>query len=68
MKEFSARLRELRKEAGYSQAQAARLLGLCQQSYARYEINTGEPSLETLVKIAKLFCVSTDHLVGLSEI
>ena len=67
MKVFAKRLKELRKERGYSQKQFADILHIRQQSYARYELETSEPSYEMLVVIAKHFDVSTDFLLGLAE-
>ena len=51
MKIFSSRLKELRIQAGYTQQQIADKLHVRQQSYARYELGTGEPNLDMLVKI-----------------
>lgn len=67
MKIFSARLSELRKGAKLTQRQVAEMLNIKQQSYSRYEYGTGEPNLETLVKLAKFFEVSTDYLLGLVD-
>ena len=67
MKVLSERLRELRLAEGYTQTQISALLNLRQQSYLRYEKNKGEPSLETLVKIAKIFDVSIDYLLGVED-
>ena len=67
MQIFSIRLRELRKEAGLSQKQVAEKLNMRQQSYAQYESNVSEPNLETLAKIARIFQVSTDYLIGLND-
>ena len=64
---FAQRLKELRLENNYSQNKVATNLGIRQQSYVRYENGTGEPSLETLVAIARLYNVSTDYLLGLTE-
>ena len=64
---FSLRLKELRKEKKLSQQQMARYLNIKQQSYARYELNTSEPSFEMLVEIAKFFDISTDYLLGLTD-
>lgn len=64
MKEFSKKLKELRLENGQTQAQVAEKLNIRQQTYARYENNTGEPSLDTLVKISEIFDVSCDFLLG----
>ena len=67
MEIFAIRLRELRKEKRLSQAQMANLLNIKQQSYARYENDTSEPSFEMLVWLAAFFDVSCDYLLGQSE-
>lgn len=67
MKIFATRLKELRLQEGYTQTQLAEMLNIHQQSYIRYEYGTGEPSLETLVKIATIFGVTSDYLLGLSN-
>lgn len=67
MQGFSKRLRDLRKEAHMSQQKVAEILNIRQQSYAQYENDFAEPNLETLAKLAKIFDVSTDYLLGLSD-
>ena len=57
----------MRTGAGYTQQQIAEQLNVKQQSYARYEYGTGEPNLETVAKIAKIFDVTSDYLLGLSD-
>ena len=68
MEIFAKRLKELRTQQKLSQKEMAEKLHIKQQSYSRYELATGEPSLATLREIAIFFNVSTDYLVGLSEI
>lgn len=41
---------------------------ISQPSIARYELNKTEPKASDIVKLAKFFDVSTDYLLGLSEI
>ncbi|MBQ8427419.1 MAG: helix-turn-helix transcriptional regulator [Clostridia bacterium] len=67
MQTFAKRLKEVRKDKNLSQQQMAKMLNIRQQSYARYELDTSEPSYEMLVKIAKFFNVTTDFLLGLTE-
>lgn len=43
-------------------------LNITQPSYIRYENGTSEPSLETLTKIADIFDVSVDYLLGRKDI
>ena len=64
---FAQRLKELRIENNLTQTQVAVKLGIRQQSYARYENGEGEPSLDTLVAIAKQYNVTVDYLLGLTE-
>ena len=68
MEIFAKRLKELRKEHKLTQQQLANALNIQQQSYLRYELNTSEPSYDMLVKIADMFDVSTDFLLGRKEI
>ena len=67
MEIFSKRLKELRIAAGYTQQQMADMLNIRQQSYTRYENNVGEPNLSTVVAISKIFDVSSDYLLGISD-
>lgn len=46
----------------------AEMLGIAQPSYIRYENGSSEPSQETLVKIADIFDISVDYLLGRKEI
>ena len=68
MKIFQERLIEQRKMFGYTQREVAKFLGMTQPSYIRYENGKSEPSLENLVKLADIFDVSTDYLLGRTDI
>lgn len=62
---FGSRLKQLRVQNNLSMAKTARLLNLKSTgSIAAFESGNGYPSVETLMKIAKLFNVSTDYLLG----
>ncbi len=67
MEKFSKRLKELRIQANYTQQQLAEMLGVRQQSYARYETDAGEPDLDTIVKLCAIFDVSSDYLLGITD-
>lgn len=58
------RLKELRKEKGYTQEQIANFLNTSITCYNYYEKEKREPSIETLCKIADHYNVSLDYLVG----
>ena len=68
MKIFQVRLKEQRKLYGMTQREMAEKLGISQPSYIRYEQGTAEPSQENLVKIADIFDVSTDYLLGRDDL
>ena len=67
MKIFRDRLRELRIQSKMTQREIATYLGITQPSYIRYENGKSEPTLECLVKIADLYDVSVDYLLGRSN-
>ncbi len=68
MKIFCERLKELRKAEKLTQRDMAEKLNIVQPSYIRYENGTAEPSQETLIKIAEIFDVSVDYLLGRKEL
>lgn len=65
---FSERLKELRKNMGYTQKEIAQELNIAQSSYADWERNKKKPTLEKLTLIADFFNVSTDYLLGQTDI
>ena len=60
---LGARIAALRREAGLSQAQLARKLGISPSAMGMYEQGRREPSVDNLVAIARIFQVSTDYLL-----
>lgn len=61
---FKERLKELRTKKKMLQRDVAKYLNVTVRTYQYYESGELEPSLEKLVKIADLFEVSTDFLLG----
>lgn len=65
MSDFSTRLSALREQKGWSKTYVAKQIGLTSmQTYANYEYGRREPDFETTKKLANLFNVSTDYLLG----
>ena len=58
------RLKEVRLLNKMTQQNVADEIGCSLKVYSNYERGEREPSIETLKKIAKLFNVSIDYLVG----
>jgi transcriptional regulator with XRE-family HTH domain len=57
------RLRELRTQAGWSQAELAAKIDSDARQISRYEGGKVAPSLEAVVRIAETFNVAVDYLV-----
>ena len=57
-------IKELRLEEGISQRELGNRLNVCNQTVSFWESGQREPDLDTLLRIAKYFQVSTDFLLG----
>lgn len=58
------RIATLRDKQGWTQEELAKRLGISRAALSHYEKNRREPDYETLTKLADLFHVSIDFLVG----
>ena len=56
-------LRRLRLERGWTQRQAAELLGVSAQAVSKWERGTADPSTSNLLALAKLFGVPAEDLL-----
>ena len=61
------KLRELRLNKNLTQQQVASLVGISKAMISSYEINSREPNLTILLKLAALYKVSIDNLLGLEK-
>ena len=62
------RLQEIRKDHGDTQEEMARKLGFSISTVRKWEQNCCDPALETIVEICRLYNVSADYLLGLTEL
>ena len=60
-------LRDLREDHDLTQKEVAAYLGTSQTMYARYERGANELPIHHLVRLAQLYDVSTDYILGLSN-
>lgn len=65
---LSERLKNCRKKLGFTQMQVAISCDISEKTYQNYELMQREPKIEILIKIADLYDVSIDYLVGRTEI
>lgn len=62
------KIRRLRTAHGITQVELAHRLGVSKQSVSNWESNNIQPSIELLEKIADLFGVTTDYLLGREDL
>lgn len=65
---FSERLHDLMKQHDYKQTTLAEKLCVSQQTVSRWVTGRFQPDIEQLIALAKVFNVSVDYLVGMSDI
>ena len=61
------RIRDLREDADYTQSRVAAYLHCDQSQYSKYERGERPLPLEFAVKLAELYGVSLDYLVGRTD-
>ena len=60
-------IRELREDSDRTQQEIADYLGTSQTIYARYERGANELPIRHLISLCKLYDVSADYILGLSQ-
>ena len=65
--EFGKNLRVLRNEKNLSQTDLGNIFSVSRQTISSWESGQREPSIDTLVNIAKFFNVTTDYLLGTED-
>lgn len=67
MNTLSENLKRLRKERKLKQSQVADIVGVNSSVISAYENGLRQPSYGVLIKLANLYRVSTDYLLGLKD-
>lgn len=62
--ELSNRIYELRTQKGLSQKELGAILGVSNKAVSKWETGTAIPKTETLIKLAEVFEISTEELLG----
>lgn len=57
------KIQSLRRQRGWSQEMLAEQLHVSRQALSKWELGTSVPDTENLLKLSKLFAVSTDYLL-----
>lgn len=65
---LSHRLLVIREQYNLSQADIASLFSISRDAYGRYERGDREPKIEFIVSFCRHFDISSDYLLGLTDI
>ena len=61
------RIRELRQEKGLNQTELAKILGMSQTGYSKYETGENDVPTEILIKLSNYYSVSVDYILNLTD-
>ena len=61
------RLKDMREDRDLSQKEVAKILGILQSDYSKYELGKHSMGIDKYIILAKYYNVSIDFLVGLRE-
>lgn len=67
MRSIGTTIKQLRKEAKFTQTQLANMLSTSQDTISIWELDKALPDVESVIKLCKIFDVSADFLLGLTE-
>ena len=58
------RIRDLREDKDMNQTQLAKILGMSQTGYSKYETGENDIPTASLIQLAKFYTTSIDYLLG----
>lgn len=65
--DYRTRMRDLREDHDLTQEQVGKILNKSQQGYNHIEAGRAELKIEDLIKLCRLYKVSADYFIGLSD-
>ena len=67
MANYQSRMRDLREDNDYKQETVAKILGVSQTYYSRYELGKVPLPLEKFIILCELYKISADYLLGFTN-
>ena len=61
------RIRDLREDTDMNQTEFAKLLGMSQTGYSKYERGENDIPTDVLIQLARIHKTSIDYLLGLTD-
>ncbi|MDY3280078.1 MAG: helix-turn-helix transcriptional regulator [Eubacteriales bacterium] len=58
------RIRDLREDRDWNQTQVAKMLGMSQTGYSKYETGENDIPTQVLIQLARIYGTSIDYLLG----
>lgn len=65
--DYRTRIREVREDRDYTQAQIGEILHKSQQGYSHIEAGRAELKIDDLIILCKFYNLSADYMIGLIE-
>ncbi len=62
---YCLKLKKLRLSNGYTQADISLILNIRQEQYSKYESGVHQLPIHLLIKLCKIYKVSSDYVLGL---
>ena len=61
------RIRDLREDSDLNQTKIAKMLGMSQTGYSKYETGENDVPTAILIKLASFYNTSVDYILGLTD-
>ena len=65
--DYRSRLREVREDRDFTQAEIGKLIDKSQQGYNHIEAGRAELKVEDLVKLCRFYDLTADYIIGLID-
>lgn len=65
--DYRSRIRSVREDRDYTQAEIGRILNKSQQGYNHIEAGRAELKIEDLIALCRFYNLSADYLIGLCD-
>lgn len=62
------RIRDLRSDKDLTQTELAKILGMSQTGYSKYETGENDVPTAVLIQLAQFYNTSVDYLLGLTDV
>ena len=67
MRTVYRRIRDLREDHDLNQTEVAKMLGMSQTGYSKYETGENDMPTEILIRLAQFYNTSIDYLLGQTD-